>query len=209
MAKIRNTDYLSLSARVHAMEVSLLSRERMERMLEARTDEEAVKVLTECGYAELNQVTPEGVDRILAGRRETLLRELEGARPDPRFLEVKDRVANHAAMREEISPWTQQHTIDEVDKLLNDAGCPACPVNTIDRLVVDPLIAGARCIFPTINQPGIGELAITAIPQHLTRTSSQPRKPAPLLGEDNAAVYGQMLGLDEAKLAELKEKGVI
>ena len=128
---------------------------------------------------------------------------------DPRFLEVKDRVANHAALREEISPWTQQHTIDEVDKLLNDAGCPACPVNTIDRLVVDPQIAGARGMFPTINQPGIGELAITAIPQHLTRTSSQPRKPAPLLGEDNAAVYGQMLGLDEAKLAELKEKGVI
>lgn len=88
MAKIRDTDYLSLSARVHAMEVSLLSRERMERMLEARTDEEAVKVLTECGYAELNQVTPEGVDRILAGQRETLLRELEGALPDPRFLEV-------------------------------------------------------------------------------------------------------------------------
>ena len=128
---------------------------------------------------------------------------------DPRFLEVKDRVANHAALREEISPWTQQHTIDEVDTLLNDAGCPACPVNTIDRLVVDPQIAGARGMFPTINQPGIGELAITAIPQHLTRTSSQPRKPAPLLGEDNAAVYGQMLGLDEAKLAELKEKGVI
>lgn len=88
MAKIRDTDYLSLSARVHAMEVSLLSRERMERMLEARTDEEAVKVLAECGYAELSQVTPEGVDRILAGRRETLLRELEGALPDPRFLEV-------------------------------------------------------------------------------------------------------------------------
>ena len=108
---------------------------------------------------------------------------------DPRFLEVKDRVANHDALRDEIVPWTQQHTID--------------------RLVVDPQIAGARGMFPTINQPGIGELAITAIPQHLTRTSSQPRKPAPLLGEDNAAVYGQMLGLDEAKLAELKEKGVI
>lgn len=88
MAKIRDTDYLSLSARVHAMEVSLLSRERMERMLDARTDEEAVKVLSECGYAELSRVTPEGVDRILADRREALLRELEGALPDPRFLEV-------------------------------------------------------------------------------------------------------------------------
>lgn len=128
---------------------------------------------------------------------------------DPRFKEVKDRVANHAEMRAEIEPWTKQHTIDEVDKLLNDAGCPACPVNTLDRLVVDPQIAGARGMFPVIDQPGIGELAITAIPQHLTRTSSQPRKAAPLLGEDNEAVYGKMLGFDKEKLAALKEKGVI
>ena len=128
---------------------------------------------------------------------------------DPRFAEVKDRVANHVAMREIIVPWTKQHTIDEVDKLLNDAGCPACPVNTLDRLVVDPQIAGARGMFPTIDQPGIGELQITAIPAHTTRTSSAPRKAAPLLGEDNADVYGKLLGLDEAKLADLKAKGVI
>ena len=128
---------------------------------------------------------------------------------DPRFAEVKDRVANHVAMREIIVPWTKQHTLDEVDKLLNDAGCPACPVNTLDRLVVDPQIAGARGMFPTIDQPGIGELQITAIPAHTTRTSTAPRKAAPLLGEDNADVYGKLLGLDEAKLADLKAKGVI
>ena len=128
---------------------------------------------------------------------------------DPRFAEVKDRVANHVAMREIIVPWTKQHTIDEVDKLLNAAGCPACPVNTLDRLVVDPQIAGARGMFPTIDQPGIGELQITAIPAHTTRTSTAPRKAAPLLGEDNADVYGKLLGLDEAKLADLKAKGVI
>lgn len=128
---------------------------------------------------------------------------------DPRFQEVKNRVENHAALREEIASWTMQHTIDEVDKLLNDAGCPACPVNTLDRLVVDPQIAGDRRMFPVIDQPGIGELAITAIPQHLSRTSTQPRKAAPLLGEDNEKVYGQMLGLDAGKLAALKEKGVI
>ena len=128
---------------------------------------------------------------------------------DPRFAEVKDRVANHVAMREIIVPWTKQHTIDEVDKLLNDAGCPACPVNTLDRLVVDPQIAGARGMFPTIDQPGIGELQITAIPAHTTRTSTAPRKAAPLQGEDNADVYGKLLGLDEAKLADLKAKGVI
>lgn len=64
-------------------------------------------------------------------------------------------------------------------------------------------------MFPEIDQPGIGKLKITAIPQHLTRTDDQPRKPAPLLGEDNVKVYSGLLGLDESKLAELKEKGVI
>ena len=128
---------------------------------------------------------------------------------DPRFKEVRDRVENNAAMKEEISKWTTHHTIDEVDKLLNDAGCPASPVNTIDRLVVDPQIAGAREMFPKINQPGIGELNITAIPQHLTRSETMPKKAAPLLGEDNAAIFGEFLGYDEAKLAELKSKGVI
>lgn len=128
---------------------------------------------------------------------------------DPRFLEIKDRVANHEALREIICAWTKNYTIDEIDALCNGAGCPACAVNTIDRLVVDPQIAGARDMFPEIDQPGIGKLHITATAQKLTRTKSCPRKPAPLLGEDNAAIFGQMLGFDESKLAELKEQGVI
>lgn len=128
---------------------------------------------------------------------------------DPRFVEIKDRVANHAAMREIICAWTKDYTIDEIDKMLNDAGCPACPVNTIDRLVTDPQIAGAREMFPEIDQPGIGKLKITAVPQHLTRTKAYPRKAAPLLGEDNAKIYGDLLGLDAAKLEELKAKGAI
>lgn len=128
---------------------------------------------------------------------------------DPRFLEVKDRVANHEAMYEIVSAWSKQHTVDEVDQLLNAAGCPASPVNTIDRMVVDPQIAGVREMFPEIDQPGIGKLHITAMPQKLTRTKSYPRKPAPLLGEDNAEIYQKMLGFDQAKLDELKAKGVI
>lgn len=128
---------------------------------------------------------------------------------DPRFTEIKDRVQNHAAMREIICAWTKDYTIDAIDQLLNDAGCPACPVNTIDRLVKDPQIAGAREMFPEIDQPGIGKLQITAVPQHLTRTKAYPRKAAPLLGEDNEKIYGEFLGFDAVKLNELKANGTI
>lgn len=128
---------------------------------------------------------------------------------DPKFLNVKDRVAHHEEMREIVSAWTTQYTIDEIDQILNGAGCPACAVNTIDRMVVDPQIAGAREMFPEIDQPGIGKLHITATAQKLTRTKSYPRKAAPLLGEDNAAIYKEFLGYGEDTLAELKESGVI
>ena len=70
-------------------------------------------------------------------------------------------------------------------------------------------VAGVGAVIAKAFQPGMGKLQITAMAQKLTRTKSCPRKGAPLLGEDNAAIYGEMLGFDEAKLAELKEKGVI
>ena len=39
--KIKDTDYLVISARIKAMETGLLTRERMEQILDARTDDEA------------------------------------------------------------------------------------------------------------------------------------------------------------------------
>lgn len=69
MSKIRDTDYLTISARVRAMENRLVTRERMERMVEARSDDEAVKVLAECGYEELPALTNRGLDELLSAAR--------------------------------------------------------------------------------------------------------------------------------------------
>ncbi|MBM6925674.1 V-type ATPase subunit [Pseudoflavonifractor phocaeensis] len=88
MAKIKDTDYLSISARIRAMENRLLTRERMERMLDARSDEEAVKVLSECGYGELDGLTNAGLDQMLSAARGALYKDLKGAVPDPRLVEV-------------------------------------------------------------------------------------------------------------------------
>ena len=63
--KIKDTDYLAISARIRAMETGLLTRERMEQLLEARSDDEAVKILQECGYPELDATHPEAMDEAL------------------------------------------------------------------------------------------------------------------------------------------------
>lgn len=85
---MKDTDYLSISARVRAMENRLLNRERRERMIEARTDDEAVKILTECGYAEPEDLSVPAVDAVLSQARTELFRELRGSVPKPALVEV-------------------------------------------------------------------------------------------------------------------------
>lgn len=89
MAKtIVDTDYLFLSARIKAMECGLLSRERMERMLEAPTVEDAAKVLQECGYAEMPQVGVQVLEQALAEQRQKTFDELYSAVPDHNIIDV-------------------------------------------------------------------------------------------------------------------------
>ena len=59
--KINEYDYLYISARIHAMENRLLTRERMERMLGAHSVDDAAKVLSECGYGEFASLTPASI----------------------------------------------------------------------------------------------------------------------------------------------------
>ena len=70
------------------MENSLLERERMDRMLEAGTVEEAAKVLTECGYPELQAVNVDTVDAMLAQAREELFGTLNDLAPNGEILDV-------------------------------------------------------------------------------------------------------------------------
>ena len=71
MATIRDTDYLFLSTRVRALETRLLDRERMDQMLEAHTNQEAMRLLAERGYPETEEeITVDSLNEMLAKERE-------------------------------------------------------------------------------------------------------------------------------------------
>ena len=63
--KIHDTDYLFLTTRVRALEGCLLNRGQMEQMLEAGSPEEAARILTDCGYPELETVSAITVGEML------------------------------------------------------------------------------------------------------------------------------------------------
>lgn len=86
--KIKDTDYLALSACIRAMETQLVTKERMEQVLAARTDEEACKLLQECGYRDLDLSTPEAMDASLLAARQEMLESLSGSVPDEHFLNI-------------------------------------------------------------------------------------------------------------------------
>lgn len=84
----KDTDYLFLSTRIHVLERSLFTRERMDRMLDAQTNEEAAKVLVECGYPEMSVVDVDGVNATLAAMRDKVFEELYADAPDPKLIDV-------------------------------------------------------------------------------------------------------------------------
>lgn len=84
----KDLEYLTLSARIHAMENRLLNQERMDRMIEARELEDAAKVLTECGYGEMSELTNDGLERMLTQAQADLFHDLSGSVTDPALMDV-------------------------------------------------------------------------------------------------------------------------
>lgn len=88
MRKPKDTDYLFISTRLRCLENRLLTRGRMERMLEARSNEDAAKVLSECGYEGLEPLTSETLERSLSAAREEMFSELAALSPMPQIVDV-------------------------------------------------------------------------------------------------------------------------
>ncbi len=88
MSQRKDTDYLAISARLHAMETRLLTAERMERMIEAKDHSDAAKVLTECGYGELSQPNLTQLELLLSKSRSDLFYDLANALPDKGVIQL-------------------------------------------------------------------------------------------------------------------------
>ncbi|NQU14156.1 MAG: CoA transferase [Desulfobacteraceae bacterium] len=127
---------------------------------------------------------------------------------DQRFAIPEDRYKNQDELDRMISDWTMDKEGYELMECLQKAGVAAAPTLSSEGLFNDPHIRD-RGVFRQVEHPVIGKDWVIAPPWRLSETPAQINRHAPLLGEHNEYVFGELLGLSAGEIERLKQEKVI
>ena len=138
----------------------------------------------------------EGIGRLELGR-------------DERFKNHRVRSTNRAELSEIIAEWMGARSCDEALAALGPRGMdvPCARVASPHELIDDPQLV-ARGMVERHRHPQLGEVVFHGNALKLSGAEPRERALAPELGEANAEVFGA-LGVTEAELAALRERGVV
>ncbi len=126
-----------------------------------------------------------------------------------RFSTLEDRLRHEDDLDRLLSDWTRKRDPFDSASALRAAGVPASAVQKPeDRIDKDPSTE-AWGLWPTVTHSAMGEVRADGLPVHLSQTDWEIRRGAPCLGEHNDRVFGEVLGLSEREIAELRREGVI
>ncbi len=157
----------------------------------------------------------DGVSVIIAANADNVFRRLCEAigqpelSADPRFATHQARGDNMAAIDGIIAAWTGQRPSAEVVRVMDAAGVPAGPIYTAREIVADPHFRARDMIVPVPLDDG-AEFPMPGLVPRLDETPGAVRWPGPVApSSHNREVFGELLGLSDAQIADLEERGVI
>ena len=128
---------------------------------------------------------------------------------NPRFVTNAMRVKNRAELDVIVEAWTTSLTTNEIMDRLLPKGFACAPILSLDQVVANEQIGGARNMFPEIDDPEVGPMRFTNSAVKMSETMPEIRCPAPRLGEHNEEIYTSILGYSQEKIAQLSVDGVI
>ncbi len=133
---------------------------------------------------------------------------LEELLDDPDYADNELRSKNRKALNARISEVTPSRTSGEWIEVLNEAGVPCGPINTIDATFADPQVQALGIARP-MPRPQLGDTHVVGQAINLARTPQPPsHRATPELGQHTDEILGS-LGLDGEAIRELRENGVI
>lgn len=110
---------------------------------------------------------------------------------DPRFATNAARVAHRATLVPLLRQTTVRHTTAQWIRLLEQAGVPCGPINTIGQVFEDPHVQ-ARGLRVEIPHAGLGTVPGVASPLRLSKTPVRYHHAAPALGEHTEQVLSSL-----------------
>jgi crotonobetainyl-CoA:carnitine CoA-transferase CaiB-like acyl-CoA transferase len=123
---------------------------------------------------------------------------------DPRYATHLARGQNQLELDELINAWTRTLTVNQVDALMIEYSIPAGRVYRAPEMIDDPHFKAREAIIE-VETERFGKLKMQSAFPKLSATPSGVRRAAPsVVGQHNAEVYGELLGLGKEELAELK-----
>ncbi|MFX4220502.1 MAG: CoA transferase [Thalassobaculum sp.] len=126
----------------------------------------------------------------------------------PDFATGELRSANRHALNAIIDEITRTKASEEWVDLFNEAGVPAGPINTIDKVFQDPQIRHLG-MQRGIDSPNVGrKIDLVGQPVMLSRTPSEIVVYPPDPGEQTDEILAET-GYSEAEIADLRSRNVI
>lgn len=119
------------------------------------------------------------------------------------------RLADQDGLDERLGAWTHSRDATALAAELQSAGVPATRVQTPQQRIDEDPDTGAWGLWPKVDHDAMGRVPVDGIPLHLSETDWAIQRGAPLLGQHNDAVFGDLLGIERAELDELRAEGVI
>ena len=137
--------------------------------------------------------------------------EAAGARhllEHPDFATSELRSSNRAALNQAIAAVTRGQPNRHWIELLNAAGVPCGPINSIDQTFAEPQVAHLGIVKP-VSHPGLGEIRVVGQPINLAAAPLPDRfRPTPELGQHTDEIL-RGLGYDAAAIADLRARKVV
>lgn len=127
---------------------------------------------------------------------------------DPRFVSLSDRLVNRHALDAEIGALTRSHDAADLAEKLRNAGVPAFKSMSSIDLCTDGFL-WAREGYRMVSDNKAGTRPIIGPSWRMEPDPPVVERGAPLLGEHNAYVYRELLGLQEDEMDDLIARKVI
>jgi crotonobetainyl-CoA:carnitine CoA-transferase CaiB-like acyl-CoA transferase len=126
---------------------------------------------------------------------------------DPAYASPAVRSRNRDALNAELATILRPRPSAHWIELLNRAGVPCGPINTIDQVFADPQVRHLG-LAQSVRSHQRGEVELVGQPILMSRTPSRIRTPPPTMGEHTEEILRE-LGYDDRQIADLRGAEVL